>query len=751
MSIENAYWERYDKIKFGTVNGVFAQKEKYLIIGLTGKVGAGCSTIAEIFQRTLEQMSLSYNQPGLDGLKNDKEREYRVLQRFFKWHQKPFHLIKVRDVILSFILEDEKSWNQFLQDAEAKKKGLKDKLTKEIDNWDKSIENINKPEGDRFERNQKCWGRISEKEAEFRFRYVKEYLPRLGKRIHDILEDQYTELFQDYGNRLRFFGTITSEKFEKAVDEKAKCAESRKGYFERRQPLDAEYFKQETQTNTMYSIAERINRFIKALEYPQSLNDKHPVAVVIDSIKNIYESNYLKDRYTAYYLISASRDEQLRMQQLRRKKLSYSQERLNFIDLNERPNYARKKLRGFARQCSLAYGDILAEKKFEDVKACINDIAAGDEDAVLGRIVAETEPYQDELKEFLNTIQKDGNPGLEFFHEAGISKALHAYYCYILKDLLRVYLYLSGLYSFYLQDVENCIQNADIFLTNNERTEEKQRLCQNVVRYLSLMMHPGLVPPTPVERCMQIAYTAKVNSGCISRQVGAVVTDAEYQILSLSWNDVPCGQTPCILRNLIDVSRGIDPIAYSDYECSEYSEFKEFTKQYRFEQKEVELRLGGLPVCFCFKDLNGALLGERNPMESRAMHGEEKALLLCDQRRARGGYLFTTSSPCIMCAKNAKEHQIKKIYYIEPYPGISQSHVCNSGSPDNRAQYELFEGAIGRAYTQLYTPIIPYKDELEMRGVPAQFQQDVEKKSQNGNSKEETKTLEVVGEYFQKI
>ena len=102
----------------------------------------------------------------------------------------------------------------------------------------------------------------------------------------------------------------------------------------------------------MYSIAERINRFIKALEYPQSLNDKHPVAVVIDSIKNIYESNYLKDRYTAYYLISASRDEQLRMQQLRRKKLSYSQERLNFIDLNERPNYARKKLRcGFRANC----------------------------------------------------------------------------------------------------------------------------------------------------------------------------------------------------------------------------------------------------------------------------------------------------------------------------------------------------------------------------------------------------------------
>jgi hypothetical protein len=103
------------------------------------------------------------------------------------------------------------------------------------------------------------------------------------------------------------------------------------------------------------------------------------------------------------------------------------------------------------------------------------------------------------------------------------------------------------------------------------------------------------------------------------------------------------------------------------------------------------------------------------------MHGEEKALLLCDQERVKGGYLFTTSSPCVMCSKNAKEHQISKIFYIEPYPGISQSHVCNSGANDNRAQYVLFEGAIGRAYTQLYTPVMPYKDELKVRGIPEQM------------------------------
>lgn len=36
----------------------------------------------------------------------------------------------------------------------------------------------------------------------------------------------------------------------------------------------------------------------------------------------------------------------------------------------------------------------------------------------------------------------------------------------------------------------------------------------------------------------------------------------------------------------------------------------------------------------------------------------------------------------------------------------------NSGI--NRPTMKLFYGAIGRAYTQLYTPIIPYKDEIKM-------------------------------------
>lgn len=47
------------------------------------------------------------------------------------------------------------------------------------------------------------------------------------------------------------------------------------------------------------------------------------------------------------------------------------------------------------------------------------------------------------------------------------------------------------------------------------------------------MMHSGLVLLTPMERYMQIAYTAKANLGCIFRQIGAKMLESEYQMLSL--------------------------------------------------------------------------------------------------------------------------------------------------------------------------------------------------------------------------
>lgn len=129
-----------------------------------------------------------------------------------------------------------------------------------------------------------------------------------------------------------------------------------------------------------------------------------------------------------------------------------------------------------------------------------------------------------------------------------------------------------------MQDVVKCIEDADLFLKRNYREIDYNsdlELIWALGRMVTLIMHPGLLTPTKEERCMQIAMTAKLNSGCLSRKVGAVITDSEYNILSLGWNDAPCGAESCIRRNLFDLIRNYDRDAYSEYECYN-DEFREY-------------------------------------------------------------------------------------------------------------------------------------------------------------------------------
>ena len=70
-------------------------------------------------------------------------------------------------------------------------------------------------------------------------------------------------------------------------------------------------------------------------------------------------------------------------------------------------------------------------------------------------------------------------------------------------------------------------------------------LSEQLMKYLALILQPGLVAPTHIERCMQLAFNAKYNSGCLSRQVGAVITGEDFSVRAVGWNDVPKGQVPC--------------------------------------------------------------------------------------------------------------------------------------------------------------------------------------------------------------
>ncbi|MBU3221029.1 dCMP deaminase [Clostridium algidicarnis] len=267
---------------------------------------------------------------------------------------------------------------------------------------------------------------------------------------------------------------------------------------------------------------------------------------------------------------------------------------------------------------------------------------------------------------------------------------------------------------FYNQNIGACLEIADIHIYNPDIDNNKHYfLTEQLLKYVMLMIHPGLITPTHIERCMQVAYNAKLNSGCLSRQVGAVVTDNEYSIKSIGWNEVPRGQVSCSLRDVREYCKNKDRETYSNYEITNYK-FSVAMEDLCGKIKDDDLK--GRKYPYCFKDVYNKLENKNNQVYTRALHAEENAFLQISRNGGvgvNGGFLFSTASPCELCSKKSYHLGIKRIYYIDPYPGISQSHILQFGSLDN-PELNLFYGAIGNAYINLYTPRMPYKDELEM-------------------------------------
>jgi len=96
---------------------------------------------------------------------------------------------------------------------------------------------------------------------------------------------------------------------------------------------------------------------------------------------------------------------------------------------------------------------------------------------------------------------------------------------------------------------------------------------------------------------------------------------------------------------------------------------------------EFEL-LKGRNCSYCFKDAYNAFKGQKNQVHTRSIHAEEMAFLQAARSgtpSVKGGFLFTTASPCELCSKKACHTGIARIYYVDQYPGISYKHVLSCG------------------------------------------------------------------------
>lgn len=303
-------------------------------------------------------------------------------------------------------------------------------------------------------------------------------------------------------------------------------------------------------------------------------------------------------------------------------------------------------------------------------------------------------------------------------------------------------------------DIENCVQKADYHIWYDEEFSDinfydnfklqgglyykdqkiektnrfyvYQPLLIQVLKLTSLIKLPGLVTPTYPERIMQIAYNAKLNSGCISRQVGAVVTDQNFSVKGIGWNEVGNGQTPCSSRDIRDYkdSTDINSNGYTKFELGitnhKYKDGRRFRDKMLEDIDKVtthlEDNLKGRTCSFCFKSHHNDYEAKDNQVHTRSLHAEENAMLQISKyggQPLEGGNLFTTASTCELCAKKAYQLGVKNIFYIDVYPGISNDQILKNGN--HMPNLFAFQGIIGRAFNKLYEPFMSQKDELYIR------------------------------------
>jgi deoxycytidylate deaminase len=603
----------------------YSLRKDFVLIGLTGRVGSGCSEVAKKLSNPNFVQDINYTHP--IPLLHPEDIKFNICVNYLKSGSnfEPFCVINYKDVLfLNLLFEATANANPL------------EYIIQVITQYGDGFSNYKGTYTNRF-------GIASDNNDIEKIRTflnphleniilifknkntdsLHEWLKEQDKTFSDFYFDVFAKFSHSFYNLLNKINSTKRSRFSHDISinlrEVGKC-------------LNQSQSKTNNNLEFIYFVADSINRIIKL---HRQKNNKSKV--VIDSLKNSLELMYFKEKYSSFYMVAINRDD--------KERYSHVESVLKATDAN----------------------------------------------------------YENHLKELIHLDNSEYKSG-------DVNKG-----------------------QFATPDIENCIQKSGYHIyhsNNNEISSENKHsnLEYQLVKLLSLISQPGIITPTPTERTMQIAFNAKYNSGCISRQVGAVVTDKDFSVKAVGWNDVAQHQMPCNLRSVSDLINGKQSELFSEYEkiggsfkYTDKDKSKTFRELVSEDLKDLPSKINeleGRNCSFCFKTFENAYEKEKNQVHTRSLHAEENAMLQISKKGGNGlmgGYLFTTASPCELCAKKAFQLGITKIFYIDPYPGISMTHILKSAVQDkNNPELEMFKGAVGRTFHKLYEPFMAYKDELNI-------------------------------------
>lgn len=226
------------------------------------------------------------------------------------------------------------------------------------------------------------------------------------------------------------------------------------------------------------------------------------------------------------------------------------------------------------------------------------------------------------------------------------------------------------------QKVVDTFHLADFFVDNtpDRLTEDKTENPDWVVndqlgRLLDILTGKKIVRPFPSETGMFHAAGAQLRSACLSRQVGAALTDKTGNLIATGTNEVPKAGGG-VYGDGFEAERGD---IFQDHRCAVTNKFCSNTKIQDEIMTEVIEAIPELKAATDRPKIKAALkataLGRLLEF-SRAVHAEMDALLTAARIGAPtiGAKLFVTTFPCHYCARHVVSAGVDEVQYIEPYP-----------------------------------------------------------------------------------
>lgn len=259
------------------------------------------------------------------------------------------------------------------------------------------------------------------------------------------------------------------------------------------------------------------------------------------------------------------------------------------------------------------------------------------------------------------------------------------------------------------QTVGDTFPQSDFFLRMG--TGSHTSLAIKVERYLDLILAAKIVTPTREESAMYAAASASSGSACLSRQVGAAVTDRQGEVLAVGWNDVPKA-----FGGLYHTDRENDPQGEKDLRCYNINGGKCFNDEEKslLADALVESLGPGIVAADKAEDARRNILKDRKLQGliefSRAIHAEMHALINAMKTgggRVDGGSIFVTTYPCHGCARHIIASGISNVYYIEPYRKSLATKLHGDAITENESDKSLvrllpFEGVAPSRYLSIF-------------------------------------------------